>query len=223
MLACGHSVEASLTTDVTLAVGAEQLTCLADVMASNSPRRPAGREGGGKSEPPQLSDNHVPVKALLTGQTVTVVLLKETNSVAVEDVHDSRFGSGVFGVLGEATPLLQASLFNPLLSAQTGGGADSCWEVACFNIAISSMEEPIPISEHQCTLSWMLAEPRYSPPPPPPPAFQDLLDPPSLLALLPSPLLETRRGQTREKSGLPPNFLTFRSTHNSLEESSGMA
>lgn len=151
MLACGHSVEASLTTDVTIAIGVEQVACLADVLATNT--LPPAREG--RTEPQQMSGGHVPTKLLLTGQTVTLVLLAEMTEVEDGDMFnnvleqsDPRLSSDMLhSTIGEAMPLLQASLFNPLFSKQTGA-TDSSWEVSCFRTSVSSTENPIPIGEH---------------------------------------------------------------------------
>ncbi len=159
VLACGHSIEACLTTDVTIAIGVEQLACLVDTVSSNSLTHTGGGDEGKTST--QASDSHVPLKVLLTGQTVSLVLLTEGSNVpmaasrhvfeyvAEQTSSDSSLGLGLLqSNYGEATPLLQASLFNPLLSAQTGGGAHRCWEVSCFNMAVSGTEEPIPVGEH---------------------------------------------------------------------------
>ena len=141
MTACGHCIEASLTNDVNLVVGTEQTACVREVLSSNVLIR-GNRER-------DVDVDETPFKLLFTGRTVAITLLSDNSSVAGSDVFEPYLNQSDLSLssnFGEATPLLQASLFNPLCSLQSGNGS-SCCELSCFDIAVSYTEEPSSVSK----------------------------------------------------------------------------
>ena len=97
--------------------------------------------------PPPPSDvpppPHTPYKASLTGRTIAISLLHGSDD-GHSDLHGDVQSDGV------VTPLLQASLYNPVLSVHSltdGGGGGREGELSCFSAAISYSTDQEPMSK----------------------------------------------------------------------------
>ena len=129
-----------------------QIGCVSDILASNILTSSIATSNilTQKEDKPleskilvQSTESSTPFKLLLTGGVIAISMLTDSDATCGDftiNQSDLSFDS-IVQTDGIITPLLQASIYNPLCSIQSNDNTIKC-EISCFNAAICYSHTP---------------------------------------------------------------------------------